>query len=84
MPYALGNTLRCLGVLQAEPRLGVSPERQHRPRDDLASHWHNGKDLEQWEYEVTGGGRVRYAIDDETRTIWLIYASPQHPKDTDR
>ena len=82
--YALGNTRRCLEVLQAEPRLGVSPERQHRLRGDLASHRHNGKDLEQWEYEVTSGGRVRYVIDDEARSVWLIYASPQRPKDTDR
>jgi hypothetical protein len=32
---------------------------------------------------VTSGGRVRYVIDDQARTVWLIYASPQHPKDTD-
>jgi hypothetical protein len=34
--------------------------------------------------EVTSGGRVRYAIDDDNRTMWLIYGSPRHPKDTDR
>jgi hypothetical protein len=45
---------------------------------------HNGRDMEQREYEVTSGGRVRYAIDDDNRTVWLIYASPRHPKDTDR
>jgi hypothetical protein len=39
---------------------------------------------ERWEYEVTSGGRVRYVIDDGNRTVWLIYASPRHPKDTDR
>lgn len=50
---------------------------------DLATHRHNGRDLEQWEYEVTSGGRVRYVIDDSKRTVWLIYASPRHPKDTD-
>jgi hypothetical protein len=27
---------------------------------------------------------VRYVIDDESRTVWLIYASPRHPKDTGR
>ncbi len=26
----------------------------------------------------------RYAIDEDNRTVWLIYASPRHPKDTDR
>jgi hypothetical protein len=41
-------------------------------------------DLEQWEYEVTSGGWVRYATGDHSRTVWLIYASPRHPKDTDR
>jgi hypothetical protein len=59
-------------------------DRQHRLRGDLAFHRHNGNDLEQWEYEVTSGGRVRYAIDDQSRTVWLVYASPRHPKDTDR
>jgi len=82
--HAVGNTRRCLEILQAEPRSTSNPGRQHRLRGDLAAHRHNGKDLEQWEYEVTNGGRVRYLIDDQNRTIWLVYASPRHPKDTDR
>lgn len=81
--HALTNTRRCLELLRAEPRSRADHERQHRMRGGLATHRHNGKDLEQWEYEVTSGGRVRYLIDDETRTVWLIYASPRHPKDTD-
>jgi hypothetical protein len=82
--HALANTRRCLEILQAEPRSVAHPDRQHRLRGDLATHRHNGKDLEQWEYEVTSGGRVRYLIDDQARTVWLVYASPRHPKDTDR
>jgi hypothetical protein len=39
--------------------------------------------MEQWEYEATSGGRVRYVIDDK-HIVWLIYASPRHPKDTGR
>ena len=35
------------------------------------------------EFEVTSGGRVRYVVDDATRTVWVVYASPRHPKDTD-
>jgi hypothetical protein len=70
--------------LRADPRSGAGHDRQHRLRGDLATHRHNGRDLEQWEYEVTSGGRVRYVIDDGNRTVWLIYASPRHPKDTDR
>ncbi len=82
--HALANARRCLEILQTAPRSAVNPDRQHRLRGDLSSHWHNGKDLEQWEFEVTSGGRVRYLIDDDARTVWLVYASPRHPKDTDR
>ena len=70
-------------LLRIEPRTGADHTRQHRLRGDLGTHRHNGKDLEQWEFEVTSGGRVRYAIDDDTRTVWVVYASPRHPKDTD-
>ncbi len=82
--HALANTRRCLEILQTEPRSAANPDRQHRLRGDLATHRHNGKNLEQWEYEVTSGGRVRYLVDDQDRTVWLVYASPRHPKDTDR
>jgi hypothetical protein len=82
--HALANTRRCLEILRADPRSGADHDRQHRLRGDLARHRHNGRDMEQWEYEVTSGGRVRYAIDDDKHTVWLIYASPRHPKDTDR
>jgi hypothetical protein len=80
--HALANTRRCLEILRSDPRSGADHERQHRLRGDLATHRHNGREMEQWEYEVTSGGRVRYVIDDENRTVWLIYASPRHPKDT--
>lgn len=46
-------------------------------------HRHNGQLLEQWEYEVTSGGRVRYLVDHDRRRVWVVYASPRHPKDTD-
>ncbi len=82
--HALANTRRLLELLRADPRSGAGHDRQHRLRGDLATHRHNGRDLEQWEYEVTSGGRVRYAVDDQNRTVWLVYASPRHPKDTDR
>jgi hypothetical protein len=81
--HAQANTRRCLEILRSEPRTRTDHDRQHQLRGDLATHRHNGRDLEQWEYEVTSGGRVRYLIDDENRTVWLIYASPRHPKDTD-
>lgn len=32
--------------------------------------------MEQWQYEVTEGGRLWYCIDDGRRTVWLMDASP--------
>jgi hypothetical protein len=43
----------------------------------------NGRELEQWQYEVTGGGRIWYYIDDQDRTVWMTAASSGHPKATE-
>jgi hypothetical protein len=43
----------------------------------------NGHDLEQWQFEVTGGGRIWYSIDDAARTVWMTDASVGHPKATE-
>jgi hypothetical protein len=42
-----------------------------------------GEDLQQWQYEVTAGGRVWYAVDDKRRRVVLTYASTRHPKATE-
>ncbi|MFD0855521.1 hypothetical protein ACFQ07_24985 [Actinomadura adrarensis] len=81
--HALANTRRCLEALRSDPRSHANHDRQHRLRGDLGTHRHNGRNLEQWEYEVTSGGRVRYVVSDNDRTVWIVYASPRHPKDTD-
>jgi hypothetical protein len=82
--HALGNTRRCLETLQTQPRAagqsGPTAPAARRPGDAPAQRQGPG----QWEYEVTSGGRLRYVIDDEARTVWLVYASPRHLKDTDR
>ncbi|HZZ51016.1 MAG TPA: hypothetical protein VFE65_29335, partial [Pseudonocardia sp.] len=41
-----------------------------------------GKELEQWQYEVTAGGRIWYCPDPDRRIVWLVAASPAHPKRT--
>lgn len=43
----------------------------------------NGETLEQWQYEVTGGGRLWYCIDDVRRLVWLTGAATGHPKRTE-
>jgi hypothetical protein len=80
---ALANTHRCLEQLRTEPRSYADRDRQHPLRGSLARREWKGVRLEQWEYEVTAGGRVRYLIDDDRRTVVLVYASPRHPKDTE-
>jgi hypothetical protein len=35
---------------------------------------------EQWQVKVSDSARIWYLPDDEKRTVWVIYASPAHPK----
>lgn len=52
------------------------------PRQARTREW-KGSEVEQWEYEITSGGRVRYLVSPDTSTVILVYASPRHPKDTE-
>ncbi|GGP77826.1 hypothetical protein GCM10010140_02420 [Streptosporangium pseudovulgare] len=80
---APGNTRRAWDEISADPR--PTPSHRHHPlHHDLATVSFKGRVLDQWQYEVTGGGRVWYLIDDTTRTAWITYASPAHPRATDR
>ena len=67
--------------ITAEPRQRT--DRQHPLKGDLATRVVNGEVLEQWQYEVTSGGRLWYCIDDRQRTVWLTLAAPGHPKETE-
>ncbi|MEV0618088.1 hypothetical protein AB0I81_32515 [Nonomuraea sp. NPDC050404] len=77
------NARRCFDALRSDPLSTDNPDRQHRLRGRLATSAIGGQVLPQWEYEVTSGGRVRYLIDVDRRTVHFVYASSQHPKDTD-
>lgn len=65
----------------AEPRRVDT--RQHRLRGSLRDRAVNGVEMEQWQYEVTAGGRIWYCIDDDCRTVWMTDASVGHPKATE-
>ena len=67
--------------ITAEPRRVDT--RQHRLKSSLGTRAVNGSDLEQWQYEVTAGGRIWYCIDDDRRTVWMTDASVGHPKTTE-
>lgn len=80
---APGNARRCYEALRKDPLSTDNPDRQHRLRGRLATASLGGHDLPQWEFEVTSGGRVRYLVDADRRTVHFVYAADRHPKDTD-
>src|SRR5262249_22609477 len=78
-----GNVRRCYEALRANPASLRDPDRQHQVYGRLATAVLGGVAYPQWEYEVTAGGRVRYLIDEQRRTVHVVYASARHPRDTD-
>jgi hypothetical protein len=67
--------------ITADPRQRT--ERQHPLKGSLSTRVVNGQKLEQWQYEVTGAGRLWYCIDDQRRLVWLTDATTGHPKTTE-
>jgi hypothetical protein len=77
------NLRRAFDAIRAVPRPPGAPDRHHRLKGSLATGSWKGSDYERWQYEVTGGGRIWYLIDDDRRTAWITYAGTGHPKETD-
>ncbi|MBH0780961.1 hypothetical protein [Nocardia bovistercoris] len=77
------NTRRAFDAIRASPRGVGNSDRQHRLKGVLGSATWKGCVVERWQYEVTGGGRIWYLIDDERRTAWITYAGAGHPKSTE-
>ncbi len=80
---AAANTAAAWHELRARRDHPVPTSRHHQLKGRLATAAHRGVDMEQWQYEVTGGGRIWYCIDDGHRTIWMTDCSVGHPKATD-
>ena len=72
-----------LEALRTDPLSRANWNRRHQLRGRHATREWKGSELEQREYEITSGGRVRYLVSPETSTVILVYASPRHPKDTE-
>src|SRR5690606_6982656 len=82
--FAPGPTYECWESLRSNPTKPRNPARQHQLKGrNLAQRDIEGRTLEQWQYEVTGGARVWYCPDPMKRTVWLTYASASHPKVTE-
>ncbi|MCO8305077.1 hypothetical protein ACH4GZ_04545 [Streptomyces hygroscopicus] len=65
------------------------PQTGHRdnpapPPQGLAHGTHRGQTCEQWQIEVTGGGRIWYLLDAARETCWITFAGTGHPRATDR
>lgn len=78
------NTAVAWRLMRTDPGPGPGKPnpRHHRLKADLAAGTHGGRELPQWQIEVTGGGRVWYLLDEDKHTVWMRYASVAHPKQT--
>lgn len=78
------NMCEVFDLLETDPQPVHETKRHHRLQGAFRTKVREGVSYTQWQYEVTGGGRVWYVVDVETRTVWVTHASPGHPKRTDR
>ena len=81
--HAGGNTRAAWFEMSTNPAPRPHTPRHHPLRDQLANATIGGRQLDQWQIEVTSGGRIWYALDVKHRTVWITYASPRHPKITE-
>lgn len=81
---AAGNTCGAWHLMRTDPAPTIRTERHHRLRGTLARGTHRGETMCRWQIEVTAGGRIWYLVDTDRRTVWVEYASPQHPKATEK
>ncbi|MFY1686751.1 hypothetical protein [Plantactinospora sp. WMMB782] len=77
------NTRTAFDAIEVNPCPSPPTSRQHRLKGSLSSDAYTGKTLDQWQYEVTGGGRIWYLVDHEARICWIKYAGTGHPRITD-
>ena len=66
-------------AIRTDPTPFPPTTRQHRLKGALGA----VDGMEQWQYEVTAGGRIWYVVDPASTTVWIRYASTKHPKATD-
>ena len=81
---ARGATRVAWEALTRAPRDRSTPARQAQLRLDLATRTIGGRRFEQWQYEVTGAGRIWYCPDPEKMSVFVTYAGVGHPRATDR
>lgn len=80
---APGNARAAWLTMRNAPTPPTDSHRHHRLRGDLATGLVKGRELEHWQIEVTGAGRIWYLVDHESFTVWLDHAGTGHPRATD-
>jgi hypothetical protein len=80
---ARGPTREAWDIISRDPRERQNPRRQHQLHGEYATRSIGGKALEQWQFEVTGAGRIWYCPDDARRIVHVTLASCGHPSETD-
>lgn len=79
---APGSAAEAWDHIVSDPRRAT--QRQHQLKGALKTGTYRGAVLDQWQYEVTGAGRLWYLVDDGHQILWLVHASTGHPKATER
>jgi hypothetical protein len=69
-------------LMRANPR-PPQDSTHYQLRDSLSTRSFQGRSLQQWQVKISSGGRIWYLPDDEKHTVWVVYASPAHPKEAD-
>jgi hypothetical protein len=69
--------------MRGNTAVGGLGHHRHRLRADLSTRKVGGQELEQWQVEVTAGGRIWYCLDQENRKVWIVRAGTGHPRLTD-
>lgn len=69
-------------TLITTPQKPANKSRHHRLKGLLSTLELKGNVFEQWQYEVTAGGRIWFCVDEAKRTVWLKKVSLGHPNET--
>jgi hypothetical protein len=81
---AAGPLFEAWAHLRRDPRdRAVNADRIHPLKGSLGKKTIGGRELAQWQYEVTGAGRIWYCPDDARKVVHITWACAGHPPRTD-
>jgi hypothetical protein len=70
------NLRRAFERIRSAPRSFDDVHRHHRLKGALGQAVWKGRVLERWQYEVTGGGRIWFLVDDDERWCGWFTRAP--------